>query len=77
MDVLIAHVMAVLVTSVVGKVSIKLRFKYRDGPEKVQNQGRDEICKKTTLLWNDGRKKDKKTTLHLLHVQQIKGGLLG
>ena len=77
MDVLIAHVMAGLVTNVVGKVSIILHFTYRDGPEKVQNQGRDKICKKTTLLQNNGGKKDQKTTLHLLHVHQIQGGLLG
>ena len=38
---------------------------------KVQKQGRDEYTQGDTLLRNDGGKKDKKTTLHLLYIQQI------
>ena len=55
---------------------MKLREKFllnsiscRDGPVQgieAKQRGKHTRIQCTTLLWNDGRKEDKKTTLHLL-----------
>ena len=41
----------------------------RDGPIKMQKQGRDETCKKTIPFYEMmEEKEDKKSTLHLLYM---------
>ena len=60
-----------------GKTFCKTFFLSRDGPEKLQKQGRDEntqkgmkIRKKTTLPWNDG-KKERQKDYPYLHMRQV------